>query len=114
MSNEDEATRLAVIGLPWGMSTRAPLPARSLIAVNACGGAGLKLESVKSEAWISVRALMSWLATTIRVPVVLPWISGRLAIAAAAANASTASTAPMTMYRRPRRGRASAEVAMDT
>ena len=74
----------------------------------------VKLEIVKSEAWMTVRALMSWLATTIRVPVVLPWISGRLAIAAAAAKASTARTAPMTMYRRPRRGRASAEVAIDT
>ena len=61
---------------------------------------------------LSVVALC--LATTILVPVVLPWMRGRLAMAAAAANASTASTAPIRMYRRPRRGRASAEVAIDT
>jgi hypothetical protein len=57
---------------------------------------------------------MSGLATTTFVPLVLPWMSGRLAIPAAVANASTASTAPTTMYSRPRRGRASAEVAIDT
>src|SRR6266550_3199769 len=91
------AMRLAVTGIPAGMSTLEPLPATSLTAANAWGGGWLMLLMVRSEAWITVRALMSWLATTTFVPVELPWISGRLAIPAAVANASTASTAPMTM-----------------
>ena len=101
------------MGMPAGMSTRAPLPATLLTAVNDCGGVGLMLASVRSESWMTVLAWMSWLATTTLTPVVVPWIRGRLAMPAAVAKASTASTAPMTMYRRPRRGLARTEEAID-
>src|SRR5437879_8781802 len=104
----DGATRLAVTGMPAGMSTREPLPATSLTVAKACGGGWVRLVSVRSDAWITVRALMSWAATTTLVPAVLPWISGRLAIPAAVAEASPGSTAPMTRDRRPRQGRGSA------
>ena len=76
-----------------------------LIEVNASLGGGLTTLSCKSEAWILVRAAMSFFATTMRVPELLPGSRERLAKPAAAANASTARTAPMMMYRRPRRGR---------
>src|SRR5205807_10124083 len=108
-----EVMRLAVTGLPAGMSTLAPLPATSLTTAKACGGAGWKFVIVRSPDWITVRALISWLATTTLMPAVLPWMSGRLAIPAAVMKARTASTAPITMQRRPRRGLARAEVAID-
>src|SRR5690348_9817733 len=57
---------------------------------------------------------MSWLATTTLTPMVLPWMRGRLAMPAAVTKARRASTAPTTMYSRPRRGLARAEEAIDT
>jgi hypothetical protein len=84
-----------------------------LICVNPCGGAGLTALNIKSEAWILVRAPMLFLATTTCVPPVFVWSSERLARPAAAANASTARIAPITMYRRPRRGRPTSAVAID-
>src|SRR6266576_1540271 len=59
------------------MSTRAPFPNTSLIWKKACGGAGLTALSSRSEAWILVRALMLFLATTTCVPVVFVLSSGR-------------------------------------
>src|SRR5438067_7405203 len=93
----DGATRLAVTGMPAGMSTREPLPATSLTVANACGGGWVRLVSVRSDDWITVRALMSWAATTTLVPAVLPWIRGRLAIRAGVGKGIPAATAPMTM-----------------
>src|SRR5207245_8908816 len=93
----DGATRLAVTGMPAGMSTREPLPATSLTVANASGGGWVRLVSVRSDAWITVRALMSWAATTTLVPAVLLWNGSRLAIPAAVAKARTASTALMPM-----------------
>src|ERR1041385_4424399 len=97
MRSPDGATRLALIGMPAGMDTRAPRPATLAVVVKACGGGEETLLIVRSEAVITVLAAMSWLATTILEPEVVPWIRGRLAMPAAVANASTASTAPMTM-----------------
>src|ERR1700682_3932869 len=100
----DATIKLAVIGDPAGMSTRAPLPATSAMSVNDCGGGGRNELSCSSEAWIWVRALMLVLATTTFVPVTGPCSSERLARPAAVAKASTARIAPTTMYRRPRGG----------
>src|SRR6266571_6126443 len=113
MRSPEGATRFALSAMPAGMLTRAPLPATSATRVNGCGGGDETLLMVRSDAVITVRAAMSWVATTTRVPVVLPWMRGRLAMPAAVANATTASTAPMTIYRRPRRGRARAEEPID-
>src|ERR1700694_1028650 len=68
----EAATRLAVTGAPAGMSTRALLPATALISGKYCGGAGATEDSCRSDAWILVRALMLFLATTTLVPPVLP------------------------------------------
>src|SRR5947208_14345867 len=89
----DGATRLAVTGMPAGMSTREPLPATSLTVANACGGGWVRLVSVRSDAWITVRALMSWAATTTLVPGGLPWVRGRLGIPGAVAEGTTAIAA---------------------
>src|SRR6266853_5562884 len=109
----DEVIRLAVTGCPARMSTRAPLPETEAISANASGTAGLNDFSSRSEAWILVRAVMLVLATTTFVPPVFDGSSDRLASPAAVAKARTARIAPTTMYRRPRRGRAISEVAMD-
>src|ERR1700687_2490692 len=109
----DAAIKLAVIGDPAGMSTRAPLPATRAISVNDCGGTGLKAVSCRSEAWILVRAEIFVLATTTLVPAAVCWKRDRLARPAAVAKASTARIAPTTMYSLPRRGRAISGVAMD-
>src|ERR1700682_4080447 len=109
----DATIKLAVIGDPAGMSTRAPLPATSAMSVNDCGGAGLNELSCRSEAWILGRALLRGFATTTFDPAAGPCSSERLARPAAVAKPSTARIAPTTMYRRPRRGRAVSGVAMD-
>src|SRR5450631_4117871 len=96
---------LAVTGEPAGMSTRAPLPATRATAVKDWGGVGEIDLSSRSEAWIRVRAVMAFLATTTWVPVELEESSGMLAKAAAVPKASTARIAPMTMYSRALRGR---------
>src|SRR2546423_14189253 len=88
------AIRLAVTGAPAGMSTRAPLPLTSLMAEKAWGGAGLKLANVRSEAEMTVRALMSWLATTILMPADPPRGKGQRAMAAGAAKGRGARAAP--------------------
>src|SRR5438445_52597 len=43
-----EVMRLAVTGLPAGMSTLAPLPATSLTTAKACGGAGWEFVIVRT------------------------------------------------------------------
>src|ERR1700716_951159 len=94
----EAATRLAVTGAPAGMSTRALLPATALISGKYWGGGGATEASWRSDAWILVRALMLFLATTTFVPAALLVGSReRLARPAAVANASTARIAPITM-----------------
>src|SRR2546427_436084 len=96
--------------MPAGMSTREPLPATSLTVANASGGGWVRLVSVRSDAWITVRALMSWAATTTLVPAGVALDQRRPALSAAAPTWRNRSTARRSGRRRPPARAAGAQI----